>query len=185
FGVKPFYYTLLRDSFVFASEITGLLSSGLLQVQLDRHAAADYLEFGVTDHSGSTFIRGVNQLLPGHTGTLKGQALDLRKWYDPRDAIEKGEAPYVGDWVAAFKTALERSVTFRLRSDVPVGVLLSGGVDSSGITSFCAGNPMARDLRCFCVGFPGSDYDETQYAEAVANHAGVPIEVFTAQRPTR
>ena len=44
---------------------------------------------------------------------------------------------------------------------------------------------MARDLRCFCVGFPGSDYDETQYAEAVANHAGVPIEVFTAQRPTR
>ncbi len=174
FGVKPLYYAGLRAGWLFASEPRAILDSGYAKPEMDTHAALDYLKFGITDVGDRTFFKSIRQVPPGYYGFVQQGRLRLTKWYDvaqaARERIEQG-----GD--ASFATQLagilSDSVRLRLRSDVPVGLLLSGGLDSSAIAATSAQLPHPRDYESFTVTFPGSAVDESKYAVAVADRVGL------------
>jgi asparagine synthase (glutamine-hydrolysing) len=182
FGVKPFYYVLSSGFFAFASEPIPLIRCGLATSTLDDHTVAEYLRFGVTDTSERTFFREISQLKPGHCGAIDGSEVKMCSWYDPSSAtsgIDSGPAlPAVK--ATLFRKLFESSVSLRMRSDFPVGILLSGGIDSSCILGVTARLFDPSTLRAYCVSFPGSEVDESRYAEATAKAVSVPLDIESA-----
>jgi len=132
FGKKPLYYVQLADGFVFASEIKAILASGLVNPRVNPVAVADFSADRVSDHSDETFFLDIKQLTPGswlewHKGQIRigkywSLSLEGRKQSDPDEILK----------------LLTDAVEIRLRADTPVGVLLSGGLDSSSVTGLAA-----------------------------------------------
>jgi asparagine synthase (glutamine-hydrolysing) len=133
FGVKPLYFSSLDGLFLFASEPKALLASGCVGSEIREEAIYDYLVFGVTDHTRETFFRKIMQVPSGHSVVVKeGCRLEWNRYW----SLENEESIQVGNEHTAeevFKSLLEDSVRIRLRSDVPVGSCLSGGLDSTSI----------------------------------------------------
>jgi asparagine synthase (glutamine-hydrolysing) len=130
-GVKPLYYVWDGERFVFASEIKGLFAAGLRPASNHR-AVFDYLEGGCLDHTDGTFFEGVRQLGPAHCLTVDGRGVTLVRYWDlPSMAEERGET--ARETADAFLELFHDAVRLRLRSDVPIGTCLSGGLDSSSI----------------------------------------------------
>lgn len=185
FGVKPFYYARRGSLFVFASEPIALLASGFVTPRVNRHAVTDYLQFGVTDHTRSTFFEEITQLPAGHMGTIQDGEFSTSEWYNLVDST--GPVPWPmsdDDRTRKFGELLQESVRLRLRSDVPVSLLLSGGLDSSSIASVARGLPNSANLTAYVVGFPGTPWDETKYASLVARHASMPLVTENASFPS-
>ncbi|MEO8620970.1 MAG: asparagine synthase (glutamine-hydrolyzing) [bacterium] len=130
FGIKPLYYFQAADGLVFASEIRTIRALlPKMTFELDHDVAHGYLAAGISDSSRHTFIRGIEQVMPGELMTVTRDGIVRASWVPPR-------APFVlrGSYAErkqAVRDALFRSVELHLRADVPVGVCLSGGVDSS------------------------------------------------------
>lgn len=136
FGIKPFYYAIHNGDFLFASEIKAFLATGLIDSAPDAQMVADFCAERVSDHTDRTFFRGVSQLRPGTCGWWRAGKLELRHyWSLPPD----DPAPTRSGLVEEVAALLEDAVRLRLRSDIPVGTLLSGGLDSSGVTCLAAG----------------------------------------------
>lgn len=162
-GIKPFHFTVVDGSFVFASEIKALIAAGL-EPRPDMQSWATYLEHGLYDHGAATFFAGVTTLEPGHTLRWRDGAVQTARYWQP---CEGGEP-------AAFteEEALDRldaviadAVRLRLRSDVPLGVNLSGGLDSSLLFAYVDAAPEAAGpLNCFTAGFDDPQYDESGFA---------------------
>ena len=170
FGIKPFYYCHADGAFIFASEIKGVLASGLVRAAADRQALAAYLVDGYLDADERTLFDGVQQLTPGHNLHLEGQALRVERYWPSIDYIEAAGRSESSS-PAELREMLQDAVALRLRSDVPVGACLSGGLDSSSLLA-CAHEVAeertgAFDYRTFTVSFPGTAIDETQYAKDV------------------
>jgi asparagine synthase (glutamine-hydrolysing) len=135
FGEKPFYYAVNEGQFVFASEIKALLTTGLVSRTPNPEMVADFCAERVSDHTSHTFFKDVSQLPPGAWAWWREGRLEVHRYWElPLDAT----APPRSDIVEEIRALLEDSVRLRLRSDAPVGALLSGGVDSSGITCLAA-----------------------------------------------
>jgi asparagine synthase (glutamine-hydrolysing) len=153
FGIKPLYLADTPGGFAFASEIRPLLALGASR-ELDPQAIADYLALGYVPGS-STGLRDVRKLAPGHV------------WSDgderPYWTLEPHDGP--------LEDALAKAVRLHLRADVPLGVLLSGGLDSSLIASLAAAE-VDEPLRTFSVGFADAAFDEREHAAAVARAIG-------------
>jgi asparagine synthase (glutamine-hydrolysing) len=177
-GVKPFYYVLDRDRFIFASEIKALLEMDIERSENHR-VIYDYLSQGLLDHSDETFFRGVKQLRPAHYMRVSRKGLELQRWWD----IEEQELSGLSDdeYAGRFEALFEDSVRLRLRSDVPVGTCLSGGLDSSSIV--CVTNRlMSREgfsavsigekQRTFSSCFDDRMYDERPFIEEVTRQTG-------------
>lgn len=171
FGIKPLYFADLSGALLFASEIPALLEMGYpAQLNVDR--AVDYLVTAATDHTEETFFAGVRQLAPGNILTidLATGARAMRCFY----TIPDSRAPTTA---ADFRSALERSVEMHLRSDVPVGTCLSGGLDSSVVAALAArslaeSSPGMRFAAVTSkVDEPG--LDETAYAGMVVDRYGL------------
>jgi asparagine synthase (glutamine-hydrolysing) len=168
FGIKPFVYAVHDGAFYAASEAKALLPF-LPAIETDRDALKDYLAFQFC-LAGKTLFKGVRELLPGHTLTVrKGVAHERRYWeveYEPD--FDHREA-----WLASrLRELVEESVGLHLRADVPVGAYLSGGLDSS-ITASLAAQAVGRDFQAFTGRFTrGERYDETQYAKLLAEQRG-------------
>ena len=181
FGVKPFCYSRQDGLFLFASEPEALLRAGLVPRDPDMHTVEDYLRFGVTDTEERTFFLHINQLPAGHYGIVEGGRIEVVLWHDAYASVTSSNGPRSdGVFVAEFKRRFEGAVAFRFRSDVPVGILLSGGLDSSSITAVSAKLPHPESLRSFVVSFPGSKVDERRFAEAMASKSGIPLTAKTA-----
>jgi asparagine synthase (glutamine-hydrolysing) len=129
FGIKPFYYYLDGHVFIFASEERALLPF-LKDKQPNRQAIYEYLLYNRTGQGDYTFFQGIRKLPHGARGTVNGNRLEIEKWYRLTDSL-RGPFETPGEFYQAFK----QSIALRLRSDVPVGVCLSGGLDSSTIVS--------------------------------------------------
>ena len=173
FGVKPLYYHHDARGLVFSSEQKAIYP--LVDADVDRDALAEYLAFKFV--SGSrTLVQGVSELEPGHLleFDVTANALSTRRWYQlpvGRDGSAKGVAE-------ATETLLEDAVRVRLVGDVPVGLQLSGGVDSS-LVAYMVSERLGRKLHSYSIGFPGSDHDETGFAQRLADRFGLqhcPIE---------
>ena len=165
-GIKPFHYTWLEGTFAFASEIKALIAAGL-EPRADRSVWATYLQHGLYDHSENTFFEGVKVLPPGHTLIWKDGAVTIRKYWDAGSNPSVVEMSDEGA-ADALESLLREAIALRLRSDVPLGVNLSGGLDSSVLFAFVdASDEVGDQLNCFTMGFDDPQYDETQFAAEV------------------
>lgn len=171
FGEKPLFFHATADGFVFASELASLrhhpATAGMPPdgASLRKFFAYSFLP------GRSTPYRNVQKLQPGSTLTYvvaTGQVRMQRYW---QFTIEQGQSPEgtEADWVEQVRRLLREAVSSRLESDVPLGVFLSGGIDSSAIAAFAAEK---AQISTFTIGFTEPSYDESAYAEAVARHLG-------------
>jgi asparagine synthase (glutamine-hydrolysing) len=171
FGVKPFYYSFENGRFVFASELRAFRADSRMRLQADGRAVREYLEQAYLDHTDETFFKGIRRLPPAHSLVFDDQGLRLERYWElaPRDAP-------AGEAAEAFRELFLDSVRLQLRSDVPVGTALSGGLDSSAIAAVVdhllrTESENARSVgpqqRTFTAFFETAGYDERLYARAV------------------
>ncbi|HSL54259.1 MAG TPA: asparagine synthase (glutamine-hydrolyzing) [Pyrinomonadaceae bacterium] len=163
-GIKPLYYYADQQQFIFASELRALLASGLVPRKLSAAGLDSYLANGSVE-APLTIIEGVKQLLPGHCLEVNRQ-LELR---EVEFAIPKPET-FDGnrdDAVARLRSELEESVRLHLVSDVPLGVFLSGGMDSSAIVALM-NRVSDQQPKTFSVVFDEAAYTEAPFSRAVA-----------------
>src|SRR5581483_10022168 len=169
-GIKPFYYFFNGRTFVFASEIKALLAHPEVNAELDESLLAEYLTFGYVS-GDATLFRGIHKLMPGHTLTLDvpGKNLDIEQFWDiPIPAIERRNEQ---EWIADCRARLEETVRLRLMSDVPLGMFLSGGVDSSAIAALMK-RMRSEPVKTFAVGYREAAYSELAYARQVSQAIG-------------
>lgn len=167
-GIKPFYYLADGQRLLFASEIKSILAvSGSRGV--DRSLIDAYMRFGYVPGEESPHA-GVKRLMPGHFLRWRGGRFEIRSYWD----LDFGQpVPQSLDQAAgSVERLLRESIALHLRSDVPLGVFLSGGLDSSAVVALLSEN-VSRGLKTFSVAYEfGPDYDETPYAREVARKFG-------------
>lgn len=129
-GVKPFYYSISHDQFAFASEIKAILKLPGFKAKANEKIVWEYLIGGLLDHSEETFFRGVKELRRGHYLVLKDKKISIKKYWDV-DVTKITHFKSEADYAERFKELMIDSIKLRLRSDVPIGSCLSGGLDSS------------------------------------------------------
>jgi len=180
-GIKPLYYQLTSQQIVFGSEIKVILACPGTSAQLDRTVLPEYLAFGYLSGE-QTFYAGIRKLMPGHWMEVdpSGQVRIERYWDLPVTQIEspKPESYYI----QAYREMLEQAVSSHLMSDVPLGVFLSGGVDSSAVAALMTKIRRAP-VETFSVGYSEDAYSELPYARVVARHLNsVHHEVLVSQQ---
>ena len=173
FGIKPFYYCKEGESFVFGSEIPALLELLDHPVELNPQRAHSYLCWYEYDDGDDTFYQGVHQLKPGHLLTvhLGEQArTDVERWWWP--SIEERSDLTLDSAAEELRSLFLSSVRRQLRSDVPLGAALSGGVDSSAIV--CAMRHLEPDMPIHTFSYiaTGSAMSEEHWCRIVEKHTG-------------
>lgn len=159
-GVRPLFYTRTTDSFLFASEIKALLASGQVSGKLDLQGLDQIFTFWTTLPPRTAF-KNIFQLPPGHSAVLANGELHIWQYWE----LEYGAEGSVDDETRRTDELLELlldATRIRLRSDVPVGAYLSGGLDSTLITALTA-QLVGDRLRTFSIGFEDAEFDESQY----------------------
>jgi len=181
-GQKPLHYFSRMDSLVFASEIKGLLPHPLLERRIDLKALNKFLSFEYVP-APATILENVHKVEPGTMVVWDRGSLKVKRYWDLK--INQSPQHLYGEreYVDRFDELFTRSVKRRLMSDVEVGVLLSGGVDSSMVAAKAAqltGTPM----RAFNISFQDKSFDELDYAEKAAAIAGMDLthEVLTEEK---
>ena len=186
-GVKPLYYVHTDDgSLYFGSEIKTLFEAGAITPEINYTALPDYLANHATSGE-DTLYKGVRRLLPGHTLSWRDGKLEIKKYWDVSfskvEDTGKSDRDYIAEWYELFRT----SVRLRLMADVPLGMFLSGGIDSSAIAAVMSGM-VDEPIKTFSVAFAEREANELAYARIVAeayktNHHEVvvsPEEFFNA-----
>lgn len=173
FGVKPLYYTQTPGYIAFASEVKQLRALPAYRFELDEQIAYDYLRYGLIDHAAHTFDVGIDQVMPGTMVIVDISAgnFKISSWYSLRPTVWKGTEQEACE---RFYELLKDSVKLRMRSDVPVGSALSGGLDSSTIvclmrevlTDQGASDHLIKTITSCQV---DKKYDEWEYAYEVIN----------------
>lgn len=169
FGIKPLYLHRQAGTLTFASEIKALLATGI-RPAWNEGALFDFLAWGMSDHDARTFFEGIHAVRPGHQLLVEGGRERTIHYWDPSAGVDcvSGEPvgrDSVGPRANAVRRVLERSVELRLRSDVPVGTCLSGGVDSSSVVGLVRALEPDVQVRTFTVAFDEAEIDERRFAE--------------------
>ena len=166
YGIKPFYYYHSQNHFIFSSEISPILAESNKKFKPNDQAIYDFLVFNRTDQTEGTFFEGIKKLQHGHKFRIdlnrgNENVLEIEKWYDLRSEIKE---PFKG--IKDFRDALKSSINLRLRSDVQVGVCLSGGMDSSSIVSILLDDFKKSDLNTFSAVYKkGQIGNESDYID--------------------
>jgi asparagine synthase (glutamine-hydrolysing) len=183
-GVKPLYYSASRTGFVFASEIKALLCERTIDRSLDVGAVEATMSF-LWSPAPRTVFKHIKKLRPGEALLVSGETI-TRAWSyyqlpsSPAIDIENEQ-----DAENLIQNTLRRAVRRQLVSDVPVGAMLSGGLDSSGIVAFAREAMPENPIECFAIGFRPGVFDEEgqgddqKYATQVAKHLGLPLEILS------
>jgi asparagine synthase (glutamine-hydrolysing) len=167
-GIKPLYYKLTPERLLFGSEIKAILAHGGIRPEFNRAALPEYLAFGYLSGEES-FYAGIGKLLPGHAMTIgmNGKA-EIRQYWD-LDASTTHESRDESYYVGSYRELLEGAVQSHLMSDVPLGVFLSGGVDSSAVAALMT--KLRREpVETFSVGYAEQAQSELPFARTVADH---------------
>lgn len=170
FGKKPLFYSLQNRTFAFASELSALVHHPQITANIHEGSLKKYFAYGYIP-APSTLYRQIFKLPGGHNLLLDmdTMALQVSKYWDfVLEPFEKVPINPEETWGEELCDLLRKSVRRRLMSDVPLGVFLSGGIDSSAITAFAAEAAGQARMKSFCVGFEEESFDETKYARIIA-----------------
>ena len=173
FGIKPLYYAQDQDGFRFASELPALRALRTGGNPLNWQRAYDYLAHGEYDFGDDTFVEGVRSLTPGHLLTLElrpGAVPQLQEWWSPRTAYSV-HLPFE-DAALELRRLILDNVRMHLRSDVPLGAALSGGLDSSAIVCAMRHLEPDADIHTFSFIATGASVSEEHWVDRVNKHVG-------------
>lgn len=168
FGKKPLFYTLQNNVFAFASELSALQKHPDLNFSLSSRSMKKYFAYAYIPGPNTIFNEA--KKLPGGMMmrySLASHAVSLKRYYE--FMLEPDESKSEKSWCSEIVDALSRSVKRRLMSDVPLGVFLSGGIDSSAIAYFASLHAGSERLKTFTIGFEEQAFDESRYAAEMAN----------------
>jgi len=180
-GIKPLYYHQSKQNFIFASEVRTLLQTGLVPRKTDPTGVLSYLEFGSV-YEPWTIVEGVMAVPPGHVLTVENGSVSSREYWNPLHASSRaksdassGNGITTGDQLSEI---LRDAVLSQLVSDVPVGVFLSGGIDSSALVAVLSHNGVRANT--FSLVFQEEEFNEGQYSREIARrfateHQEIPV----------
>jgi asparagine synthase (glutamine-hydrolysing) len=170
-GIKPLHYAIDGKRLVFASELKALLRDPALRREIDPVALDQYLAYEFVPSPGC-IVRGINKLEPAHTliWSVADGASRLRRYWSPELGVGVRNHRSVEEECDELRAVLRESVRKELISDVPLGVFLSGGIDSSAVAAMMT--QLGGDVKSFSVGFADRSFDESSYARQVALHLG-------------
>ncbi|HET6200590.1 MAG TPA: asparagine synthase (glutamine-hydrolyzing), partial [Candidatus Acidoferrales bacterium] len=173
-GIKPLYYATVENKFFFASEVRAILASDCIPRRLSTEALSSYLLFGSVGEP-LTLVDGVYSLPPGHCGYVScdqpSASFRPRAYWSAADAAKPDAAePQGTSPVARVRAALEDSVRCHLLADVPLGIFLSSGVDSTALAALAS--RQRSGIKTFTVVFPEQEFSEAALARRTADHLG-------------
>lgn len=170
-GVKPLYYRWDGASLLFGSELKALRAFSAWRPEIDRDALADYFRFGYIAQPRSIY-KNVFQLQPGHWLELASEgAPRIERYWNVLDSVGKRSREPEDALTDELESLLVSAFNYRMIADVPVGVFLSGGIDSSIVAALLQKHS-ARQIKTFTIGFDEAEFNEAPFAEAVAAHIG-------------
>ena len=163
-GVKPLYYSFYNEIFYFASEQKALFTAGV-PLKMAQEGLEEYI-FNRFVAGENTLYQNVKKVLPGHVMTLhEGGKVTTEKWWDLKKEIQN--QPKIKNPVEWFRETFDDSIKMRMISDVPVGVLLSGGLDSSSVLASLH-HQNYKDIQTFNIGFKEKEHNESHLAKMMA-----------------
>lgn len=169
-GKKPLYYAQTSSGFVFSSEITEIQEHFINKPKLDWGEINNYLKYWFSQSTYKTHIKLIKKLQPGEYGYVKGKKIKLKKYWQKKNTYS-----YNKSYDEAKKECLEilkEAVRIRLRSDVPIAILLSGGIDSAAVVSIAS--ELQDNIHAITVGYRGCpDYDERKIAKRLAQEKNI------------
>lgn len=186
FGIKPFHYILTDTYFAFASEMKAFLHLPAFELEFDKEIMAETIA-NVNGLEGTerTLLKGVNRLPGGYCMTMTGQGkVTKRQWWNTYAHIPKDIPTDEKQQIERFKEIFRDSCRLRLRSDLPIVATLSGGLDSSSVTSMTASILKEEGMvthfdKVYTASFPGTNQEESEHAQAVADFYNLPLMVRT------
>jgi asparagine synthase (glutamine-hydrolysing) len=169
-GIKPLYYSMNDQAFLFGSELKALTADAHFQAirEIDPEAVHSYLSF-LSVPDPACIYRGVRKLPAGHTLTLRGGAVSVQRYWDV--TFRENTTVAADTWERDLLALMQEAVRIRLVSDVPLGAFLSGGIDSSTVVALMA-PLMDRPVKTFSIGFSDAAFNEASDAKLVADHIG-------------
>jgi asparagine synthase (glutamine-hydrolysing) len=180
-GIKPLYYAIVDDVVVFGSELKCVIASGLVSDELDPEGIAAHLSLGFIP-APLTPLRDVRKLLPGERLVIAGGEARLERWWDYPVPEEDPVTRSPQEWAEIVRAKLDESVELRLMADVPLGAMLSGGLDSSLIVGLMARH-LDQPVKTFSVGFAGEASELPDAARIAefngADHHALELELAT------
>jgi asparagine synthase (glutamine-hydrolysing) len=168
-GVKPLYIHDNGHQLTFGSEIKSILSAGMSPPSMDREALHHYLSFNYVP-APHTLYEGVRHLMPGHVMQITRAETTTTRWWNLAE-VQPLHGRAESEWIEEFNAILDDAVRLRLRSDVPFGAFLSGGVDSSTIVGLMARH-VDQPVNTYCIGFQDPRYDESPFAREASERFG-------------
>lgn len=168
-GIKPLYYAALPDRLVFGSELKTLLADGVPR-DIDRQALNEYLSYNYIP-GPRTIFSAVKKLQPGHRLIARRGRVTIESYWRPEPSAQSasGRTEPVAYYVERLTELLKESVRYRLIADVPLGVFLSGGLDSSTVVAVMR-EVSSDPIKTFSIGFEDASFNELPYARMVAKH---------------
>ena len=163
-GEKPLFFTMQEQRVLFASEIKSILPA-VDNPQVNAQALNQFLAFNFVPPP-LTMFDGVEHVMPGEWLRITRQGVERQRWWDL--ASIKEQELTESEWIEGFNNILDDAVKIRLRSDVPFGAFLSGGVDSSSVVGIMSQH-LEQKVNTFCIGFDDPKYDESSFAQAAAD----------------
>jgi asparagine synthase (glutamine-hydrolysing) len=173
-GIKPLYYYCKNGKFIFASEIKSILKDPSVERRLNHQALYDYMGFEFVP-APSTMFRDVNKLPAGHYMIVKDGHAEVKRFWDL--TFQPSDISY-DDAVEQQRELLDFAVKSHLKSDVPLGVLLSGGLDSSTLVALMRRH-ISGPLKTFTIGYEDASFSEVEYAQQVAEQFETEHHVLT------
>jgi asparagine synthase (glutamine-hydrolysing) len=173
-GEKPLHWSQFSGQFVFGSEIKGILAHPNCPKRLNIEALQKYLALEYVPAPESIF-EGIHKLRPGHFLVIKNGEVNIKNYWRPE--VPQGNHRNADQSSEELIELLTRSIKLRMIADVPLGIFLSGGIDSSSIAALAAANSSAP-IQTFSIGFSEASFDESAHAQAVARHIGSKHECF-------
>ena len=166
-GIKPFYYYVDDNEFIWGSELKTIKASGNLDLNINLKGVDQYLSYGYLLNSSSIFNE-IKKIEPGVSFTInpfKGKKIEFKKYWELR--FEPDHTKSEDEWVELLKEELAKSVEMRMISDVPLGAFLSGGIDSSSVVALMS-SMSKQPIKTFSIGFKEQEFNELQYANIIA-----------------
>ncbi|MEG3638711.1 asparagine synthase (glutamine-hydrolyzing) [Magnetococcus sp. PR-3] len=176
FGVKPLCYTYDQENFCFASDLHSLRKLPMTSLEVDPISVRNFLTLGYIP-SPRSILKNVAKLLPGHHMSIQWNSSKVdvgtqTPYYSIASIPPNTTHLSADDRLNAYKAHVEQAVDYRLVSDVPVGTLMSGGIDSTMVT-LLSGQLTGGDITSYTMGFKGSALDESTYAQQITEHIGL------------